>query len=259
PEVLLRECGPGGVPLPLLRTPLRAAALGFGRSKVMPLTEGYPHPELLESAAWLAEHLKDPDVRILDAQEFGPEPRGPREYEQGHIPGAILIPGPPFKTPGSGEPCSAADFARIAGEWGIKATDTVICYDLHGRAGTRVWWGFARFGHAKVRYLHGGLHAWRSAGYPVETGVTALPPAVYQPGRPRDELACSLTEAVAALGREGVVFWDSRAEDEYSGVHPNTPAARAGHIPGAVHLEWNEIFDVADGRHYKVAAGQYKP
>lgn len=211
----------------------------------MPLTEGYPHPEVLETAAWLAAHLHDPDLRILDA-------RASSEYREGHIPGAVSFPAfepgrpTPFKAAGSFETCSAAEFAAVAGELGIRPTDTVICYDLNGPQAARLWWVFHRFGHAQVRFLHGGIRAWQAAGQPLETAPAGYAPAVYTLGETHDEVACTLPQAIASLDDASVVFWDTRTPEEYSGARAMTnPPDRAGHIPRAVHLEWNELVDPA--------------
>lgn len=205
----------------------------------MPLTEGYPHPECLETPEWLAQHLKDPEVRIVDA-------RSPKDYAEGHIPGAINAPSPLFKAGDGMETCSAEEFAQVAGQMGIRATDTVIAYEPAGAGAGRVWWAFERFGHPTVRYLPGGLKAWRAAGHPVSTEPFQYPPVRYQVQQPHDDLACTVPQAISSLGREGVLFWDTRSADEYTGADArNNP--RVGHIPKAVHLEWSDLTDTATG------------
>jgi thiosulfate/3-mercaptopyruvate sulfurtransferase len=207
----------------------------------MPETQGYPHPELLETPAWLLEHYQDPDVKVLDA-------RGARDYAQGHIPGALLLPSPVFKAEGSPETCSVDEFAATAGALGIRPTDTVIAYDAGGPQAARAWWAFTRFGHPTVRMLHGGLRAWTAAGGPLSTEPAVAVPATYTPNPAHDEIACTIPQAVGVHGREDVLFWDTRTLDEYTGADPrNNPAERVGHIPGAVHLEWTDLTDPATG------------
>ncbi len=207
----------------------------------MPLTEGYPHPELLETPTWLADHLRDAGMKVLDG-------RPAADFATGHIPGAISLPGPNFKAQGSLETCSEEEFAATAGMLGISATDTVICCDATGPTAARLWWAFTRFGHHAVRYLHGGLPAWQAAGLPLETTTRAYPPTLYELGEPLDHLACALPEAIAKLDDDAVVFWDTRSAEEFSGERTqNNPPDQVGHLPRAVHLEWNELTDPATG------------
>ena len=95
----------------------------------MPETSGYPHPELLETTEWLAAHLGDEALVILDG-------RGAQEYGEGHIPGAIHVAMPAFKASGSLETCSPEEFAEAAGTLGVGPSDTVICYDAGGPVAT---------------------------------------------------------------------------------------------------------------------------
>ena len=203
--------------------------------------QGYAHPELLASSAWLAEHLSDPGLKVIDA-------RGAREYEAGHIPGAIVLPSPAFKAAGSLETCSAEEFAHAAGALGIRSSDTVVCYDSSGPTAARAWWAFTRFGHPAVRFLHGGMRQWQASGHSLVTEPTSYEPTVYELGESHDEVACALPQAVASLGKADVLFWDVRSAGEYSGEDGrNNPPDRVGHIPGAVHLEWSDLTDPATG------------
>lgn len=205
----------------------------------MPLTEGYPHPEYIETPQWLAQHLNDPNVRVVDA-------RGAKEYAEGHIPGAINAPSPLFKAADGMETCSAEEFAQVAGQMGIRPTDIVIAYEPAGAGAGRVWWAFERFGHPAVRYLPGGLKAWQAAGHPVSTEPSTRPPVRYELQQTHDDMACTLPQAISSLDQKDVLFWDTRSEGEYTGAEGrNNP--RVGHIPKAVHLEWSDLTDPATG------------
>src|SRR5262245_17114060 len=106
----------------------------------------YPNSDLLVSAAWLAQHLHAPNVKIIDA-------RSAQDYSAGHIPGAILLPNGAFRsTRGVPDACTPEEFAATAGALGVRATDTVVCYDGTGAA--RTWWLFGRLGHGNARVLH---------------------------------------------------------------------------------------------------------
>lgn len=207
----------------------------------------YPNPEPLASADWLKAHLADPGLRIIDG-------RGGKDYGAGHIPGAILLPSGPFKAVGSSETCSPEEFAAAAGAMGIRATDIVVCYDSNGPTAGRAWWAFTRFGHQSVKFLHGGFGAWLAAGGPTSTDLISLPAADYHLSGDRPGYACTLPQALASVNRAGVVFWDTRSEGEFTGADPRTnDPAKAGHVPGAVHLEYSALVDSATGM-FKLAA-----
>jgi len=201
----------------------------------------YPNPEPLASVGWLATHLSHPSVRMIDG-------RSPAEYAAGHIPEAVLLPSPAFKAAGSGETCSPEEFAAIAGGLGVRPSDTVVCYDASGPTAARAWWAFRMFGHAEVKFLHGGYPAWVAAGHPQETTTRPPVPTAYAVAGGRPELACSLPQALGLLGKPGVVFWDTRSRDEFTGADPrNNDPAKAGHIPGAAHLQYSELVDRSTG------------
>ena len=201
----------------------------------------YPNPDILVSVDWLAQRLNDPSVKIIDG-------RSGRDYAAGHIPGAIVLPTPLFKAAGSAETCSPDDFAATVGAAGIRPTDTVVTYDSNSPTGARIWWAFTRFGHPNVRYLHGGMIQWLQAGQPVATESVSPPPVDYTLAGDRADYACTLPQAISALDRPNVLYWDTRSLGEYTGEDPrNNPAERAGHIPGAVQLEWRELVDEATG------------
>jgi thiosulfate/3-mercaptopyruvate sulfurtransferase len=200
----------------------------------------YPNGDLLVSAAWLAQHLNDSQVKILDA-------RSAKDYAADHIPGAVLLPNGAFRSMGGvPDACTPEEFATTAGALGVQATDTVLCYD--GTGGARTWWVFARFGHQKARFLNGGFRQWTAAGHPTSTEATQPAAVVYQLGTVQDNLACSLAQAETYVNDNSVLFWDVRSAGEYAGTDARSNApARAGHVPRAVNLEWTELVDPATG------------
>lgn len=200
----------------------------------------YPNGHLLVSPAWLAQHLQEPQVKIIDARSVS-------EYSAGHIPGAILLPTGAFRaTSGVPDACTPAEFAATAGALGVRTPDTVVCYD--GTGGARTWWVFARFGHRDVRFLNGGFRQWAAGGHQTSTEATQPPPTVYQLGEVQDHLACSLAQAAAYVHADEVLFWDVRSAGEYAGTDPRSkPPSRAGHVPRAVNLEWTELVDASTG------------
>jgi thiosulfate/3-mercaptopyruvate sulfurtransferase len=200
----------------------------------------YAHPELLASTEWLAQHLNDPKVKILDARSAG-------DYAEGHIPGAIVLPNGTFRGAGGSDLCTAQGFAETAGSLGITPSDTVVCYDAAGPQGGRAWWVFAHFGHPDVHFLNGGWRRWQGSGQPVSTDPATPAATIYALEHPED-LYCSLDEAVESVGKDDVLFWDVRSAGEFEGTEARgNPEDRLGRLPRAVHLEWNELVDLDTG------------
>ena len=197
-----------------------------------------PTPDLLVSVAWLSDHLEDSGLTIVDA-------RSGDDYAAGHIPGAVVLPDRAFRsTYDIPDLCTADEFAATAGALGISPDDTVICYDAAGPMAARAWWAFARYGHADVRFLNGGIRQWQAAGHAVSTDTPAIRPTAYAVATPHDDLHCSLPQAVDAATHGGVLLWDVRTTAEYTGAAArNNPPDRAGHLPGAIHLEWTALVD----------------
>jgi thiosulfate/3-mercaptopyruvate sulfurtransferase len=193
------------------------------------------HP-LLVTTEWLAQHLDDPRLVLIDMSE-------PVAYERAHIRGAVGVPHPWLKGQADNlEVMPAADFEALARRLGISAGSVVILYDDHlNRAAARGWWVLERYGFAGARVLDGGLHAWIAEGRPVTQEIPKPAPGTFTV-RPVDELTCSLQDMRDALHpAAGVQIWDVRTDVEWEGR--NTNNTRAGHIPGAVHFEWRNFID----------------
>ena len=213
----------------------------------LPVRErGYPHPELLAETDWLAGHLSDPTVRVVDA-------RSDEDYAGGHIPGAVHISG--FTLGGirpESEMPEPEAFARLVGALGIDERTPVVVYDGGGRsqmsqmAGMTAW-TFLYYGHPDTRYLDGGLGKWTAERLPLSSDAPAHEPRTFA-ARPAEGVYCRLDQAKAAVDDDGVVFWDVRSRDEFEGTTGGfMPPPRLGHMPGAVHLEYTELFDADDG------------
>jgi thiosulfate/3-mercaptopyruvate sulfurtransferase len=202
----------------------------------------YPNPDLLVSVEWLAEHLGDAGLRVVDS-------RSADDYAAGHIAGAVVLPERAFRSAGDvPDICSADEFAATASALGISPDDTVICYDARGPMAARAWWAFARYGHRDVRVLNGGIGHWQASSHPLSTDRPTIAAADYTVSGQDEGLHCSLPQAVAAAVQGDVLLWDVRTVDEYTGAAPRAnPPERAGHLPGAVHLEWTELLDGSTG------------
>jgi thiosulfate/3-mercaptopyruvate sulfurtransferase len=207
----------------------------------------------LVSTDWLAAHLNDPKVRILDASFKLPGilPLPKDDYLKAHIPGAVFFDVDAVSDHSSSLPHmfpGAEQFGRDVGALGIGNEDTVVVYDAGGWvAGPRAWWMFLSFGHSDVRVLDGGLKKWTAEGRPVEGGeVTPKPKsfkATFDESRVR-----SMAQMVANLdsGTEQVI--DARPSARFAGtVAEPRPGLRSGHIPGSRNVPYADLFDAETG------------
>jgi len=209
----------------------------------------YAHPEALVSPAWLADHLDDPHVRILDASFKLPgiTPTAREDYGRGHIPGAVFFDIDDVCAAGTSLPHmipSAEIFAQKIGALGVGDDDKVIVYDSAGLSSAgRAWWMLRLYGHPDVALLDGGLPRWKAEGRPIETATAALAPrrftARFDPSLVRDKAALI---ANLASSREQVV--DARAAGRFDGsVAEIRPGLRSGHIPGSRNLPYDRLTD----------------
>jgi thiosulfate/3-mercaptopyruvate sulfurtransferase len=209
----------------------------------------YVHPEALVGSEWLAEHLDDPQVRVVDASFTLPgiAPTARENYERGHIPGAVFFDIDEIAEPGTSLPHmipSADLFAQKMGALGIGDGDKVVVYDSAGLSSAgRAWWMLRMFGHQDVALLDGGLPKWRAEGRPLTTAVPR--PALRRftarldPSLVRDKAAIL---ADLATRREQVV--DARAAGRFDGSTPEArPGLRSGHIPGSRNLPYDQVTD----------------
>ena len=204
-------------------------------------TQEYAHPEALASTAWLAEHLSDPAVRIVDGREPPDEgePASQAVYESGHIPGAVYVDvwddlsDPNGAVPGLILP--KAEFEALMGRLGIGDDTTVVVYDDVGAAWmARLWWALRYYGHDDVMVLDGGLKKWMEEGRPLEEGAVVPEPATFT-AEVRPELLADVEEVKQAIEEPNVVLIDALSAEFYSGEY-SIPGLRAGHIPTAFNL-----------------------
>jgi thiosulfate/3-mercaptopyruvate sulfurtransferase len=201
---------------------------------------------------WLAEHLHDPDVVVVDASWYLPNvPRDPRaEYLAGHIPGAVFFGIDEIADRQTELPHMLPlpeQFGAQVGALGIADGDTIVVYDEAGLfSAPRVAWTFAVMGAADVRLLEGGGPKWRAEGRPLQAGDSRRKPQVFNAVYERRRVANLMQVAqYAASGSRQIV--DARSAERFSGAAPEPrPGLRAGHIPGSRNVPFASV--VADGR-----------
>ncbi len=200
---------------------------------------------LLVTTDWLAQHLNDPDVRVVDVRWylFDRTKSGRDEYLRGHLPGAVFmdldreLASPRGQGPGRHPLPTPQRFAQAAGQAGIGLKTHVVAYDDRGAASAaRLWWLLRYLGHDSVSLLDGGVTRWAAEGRPLETAVPIVAPGNFVP-HPHPEMVVDAAAVEALVQDPHALVLDVRAAERYEGkVEPIDP--RAGHIPGAVNAPY---------------------
>jgi len=188
-------------------------------------------PELLES------HLGSDNLLVVDLCK-------PSIFSQVNIPGAVHLDYQRIiraDKPVMGLLPTEEDLSRVLSSIGLTPETHVVAYDDEGGGkAARLLWTLECAGHSKISLLNGGLHAWTNEGHPGENktvGVTASDyPVTY-----REEPIADADYILAHLNDDNVRLLDVRNPAEFDGVKKF--AARAGHIPGAVNMEWTKAMD----------------
>jgi thiosulfate/3-mercaptopyruvate sulfurtransferase len=204
-------------------------------------TQSYAHPEALVETQWVAEHLNDPDIRIVEADE------DVLLYDLGHIPGAVKIDWvSDLNDPLVRDYLNKEGFEQLLSRKGISNDTTVIFYgDKNNWWATYAFWVFQLFGHTNAKIINGGRKKWIDEGREITTDVPEYPATSYSaPDRSDSEVRAFRDEVLAAVKQGGVALVDVRSNDEYTGKklhmpeYPQEGALRGGHIPGAQNIPW---------------------
>ena len=200
------------------------------------------------AADWLAEHIDDPEIQIIDARMAPPgqEERDLNaEYQAGHIPGAVFFDIEALSDHTSPLPHMmprAEAFAVAMRELGVSSDKHLVVYDEGNLfSAPRAWWMLRTFGVEKVSIVAGGLEGWRRDGLPLEQGLPELPEGDFD-GRV-DPLAVKRLTDVLLVSHEGSAqIVDARPSGRFNGqVAEPRPGLRCGHIPGALNVPWTEL------------------
>lgn len=220
------------------------------------MANGFIHPEFIVETEWLANHLNDSDVRVLDCTTHLMPPKnggpydvvsGRADYEKGHIPGAgfadidndlsdknyrlhFMLPSPEF-------------FADAIGKLGVSDDTKVVLYSTanHWWA-TRVWWMLRVFGHDNAAVLNGGFQKWARDGRVVEQGPERISRRSLFTTKYRAGHVAAKNHVLAAIGASDTCTLNALRPDQHAGTG-GTVYGRLGHIKGSVNVAAVNVVD----------------
>jgi thiosulfate/3-mercaptopyruvate sulfurtransferase len=210
---------------------------------------GYAHPGSLVSTDWVAEHIDDPGVRIVESNE------DVLLYDTGHIPGSVKVDWhADLNDPLTRDYLDTDGFTRLMGDKGITPDTTVVFYgDRNNWWATYALWVFRLFGHEKVKVMDGGRKKWEAEGRPMTTEAPSIPATEYAVPTRNDGAVRAFRDDVTAHLHRGGAMVDVRSPEEYRGEklhmpeYPQEGAMRGGHIPGASNVPWARAVDAETG------------
>jgi thiosulfate/3-mercaptopyruvate sulfurtransferase len=210
-------------------------------ASVTPIEErGYVQPEVLVSTQWVADHLDDPNVRLLESNE------DVLLYETGHIPGAVKIDWVgELNDPLIRDYIGQDQVQQLLRAKGVSKDTTIVLYgDKSNWWATYAFWVFRLFGLERLRVMDGGRARWAQEGREFVTDNPAVSEGSIVVGERDDTAIRAFRDDVNAHAEAGKPLVDVRSPEEYRGErlhmpeYPNEGALRGGHIPGALSIPW---------------------
>ena len=201
---------------------------------------GYAHPEVLVSTEWVAQHLTDPKVRLVESDE------DLLLYETGHIPGAVKIDWvADLNDPLQRDYIGRDRLQAVLRSKGISRDTTIVFYgDKNNWWATYSFWVLRLFDVKNLRIMDGGRQRWAEEGRPLTTELPSFPQGDIVIGERNEVPIRAFRDDVMAHVRERGALVDVRSPEEYRGErlhmpeYPNEGALRGGHIPGARSIPW---------------------
>jgi thiosulfate/3-mercaptopyruvate sulfurtransferase len=212
-------------------------------------TRNYAHPDVLVSTDWVAEHLHDPNVRLVESNE------DTLLYAAGHIPGAVHVDwtsdlNDQIRRDYVGREAFSALMSRI----GVTRDTTVVFYgDRNNWWACYAFWVFQLFSHTRAKVMDGGRLKWEKEGRPLTRDVPRYAPTTYDAPERKDAGIRAFRDEVLAHVQARGQLVDVRSPEEYAGTrlhlpeYPNEGAMRGGHIPGAKSIPWGRAVNPDDG------------
>jgi thiosulfate/3-mercaptopyruvate sulfurtransferase len=208
----------------------------------------YAHPESLVSTEWVAQHLNDPNLRLVevDVDTFA--------YEQGHIAGAV---GWNWQSQLQQnvrrDIISKEEMEQLLGSAGIDNNTTIVLYgDNNNWFAAWAFWQLKYYGHRDVKLMNGGRAKWVAENRPLTTQSANPPSKTYRASDPNENIRAYRDYVLSAVNQGNVALVDVRSPQEFSGellAPPNLPqegSQRGGHIPRAANIPWGQAAN-ADG------------
>jgi thiosulfate/3-mercaptopyruvate sulfurtransferase len=201
---------------------------------------GYAHPEVLVSTDWVAEHLDDPNVRIVESDE------DVLLYDMGHIPGAINLDWhTDLQNQVERDFLDKAGFEALLSKNGIGNDTTVVFYgDRNNWYATYTYWLFKYFGHRDARVMNGGRAKWEAEGRPMSRDVPTYPATTYTAQEPDERIRAYRDDVLKQVKSGAPALVDVRSVPEYTGEvlhmagYAQEGAQRGGHVLGARSIPW---------------------
>ncbi len=210
---------------------------------------GYAHAEMLVSTEWVAEHLNDPNVRIIESDE------DLLLYASGHVPGAVEVDWTAdLNDPLRRDYLNREGFEALASRIGITPETLCVFYgDKNNWWAAYALWVFHLFGHTNARIMDGGRLKWVQEGRPMTREMPAYPRTRYTAPERDDSVVRAFRDHVMQHVEARRPLIDVRSPAEFSGErlhmedYPNEGALRGGHIPGARNVPWSRAVNPQDG------------
>jgi thiosulfate/3-mercaptopyruvate sulfurtransferase len=211
----------------------------------------YAHPEFLAEPEWLAAHLDDPNVRVIDCAVL-------EAYRRAHIPGAVHLPVHFYIKERDSEGSDhgtfvmpPAEFEGLMGQLGVGPDTTVVTYDDNNAlVASRLWWVLNYYGHSNAKVLNGGWHRWLTEGRPVTFHAARAPKVSPFVARARPELYATAELLLAKHAEPAACqVLDARTDGEWEGTN-DRGNKRVGRVPNARHLEWVNFVEKGDTRKF---------
>lgn len=210
----------------------------------------YKHPEVLVTTDWVAQHMDDPTIRLVEVDV------DTSAYEKGHIKNAV---GWNWQSQLQDnvrrDLLGQHDFEELCGKSGISNDSTVILYgDNNNWFAAYALWQFKYFGHKDVRLMNGGRKKWELESRPFTTEPPKVTPTSYKASSPDQGVRAMRDNVFKVLDKKNAYLVDVRSPDEFTGKVIAPPgmsetAQRGGHIPGATNIPWSKA--VADDGTFK--------
>jgi thiosulfate/3-mercaptopyruvate sulfurtransferase len=196
-------------------------------------------PKTLVSTSWLMAHLKDPDLRLLDASWYLPDMarNGREEYNNAHIPGARFFDIDEVSDHRSELPHMVPPVEKF-----MSRVHQIVVYDGAGLfSAARVWWLFQLMGHSDIAVLDGGLPKWQAEGHPTEDMAPVIRDR-HMTVRRQNQMVRDVTQVSAAAKLGDYEIIDARAATRFAGTAPEPRAGlRSGHIPGSKNVCYRDL------------------